>query len=162
MEQLISKKQGLCYAALTLDLLSKMKIKIAPEIFAEQMELPYDLYEQEEVEREYELMKENNKIFNKDISGRANTYIINIFETSTQQKQAVERFCKNSSLELGKIYTAPIGENADKYYELIKDIRNKAMDVLIITIFSIYAMSHEEWAIIVKLCRRNDINIVEI
>ena len=107
-------------------------------------------------------MKENNKIFNKDISGRANTYIINIFETSTQQKQAVERFCKNSSLELGKIYTAPIGENADKYYELIKDIRNKAMDVLIITIFSIYAMSHEEWAIIVKLCRRNDINIVEI
>ena len=132
MEQLISKKQGMCYAALTLDLLYKMKIKITPEIFAEQMKLTYDLYEQDEVEREYELMKENNKIFNKDISGRANTYI------------------------------APIGENADKYYELIKDIRNKAMDVLIITIFSIYAMSHEEWAIIVKLCRRNDINIVEI
>ena len=112
MEQLISKKQGMCYAALTLDLLYKMKIKITPEIFAEQMKLTYDLYEQDEVEREYELMKENNRIFNKDISGRANTYIINIFETSTQQKQAVERFCKNSSLELGTVYTAPIGEHA--------------------------------------------------
>lgn len=162
MEQLISKKQGMCYAALTLDLLYKMKIKITPEIFAEQMKLTYDLYEQDEVEREYELMKENNRIFNKDISGRANTYIINIFETSTQQKQAVERFCKNSSLELGTVYTAPIGENAEMYYKLIRDIRNKAMDVLIITIFSIYAMSHEEWAIVVKLCRRNGINIVEI
>ena len=54
--------------------------KITPEIFAEQMKLTYDLYEQDEVEREYELMKENNKIFNKNISGRANTYIINIFD----------------------------------------------------------------------------------
>ena len=55
-----------------------------------------------------------------------------------------------------------MGENSENFYELIRDIRNKSMDVLIVTIFSIYAMSNKEWAVIVKLCRENEINIVEI
>lgn len=158
----MNKNQAKAYAAITLDLLYKMKITITPEILAKQMNIIYDLYDEEEVEKQYEQMIENNKIFNKNISGRANTYIVNIFDSSTQQKQSIERFCKNSTIELGKVYVTPIGQNTEKFYELIRDIRNKSMDVLIVTVFSIYAMSDQEWAVIVKLCRENEINIVEI
>lgn len=158
----MNRSQGKAYAALTLDLLYKMKITITPEVLAKQMDITYDLYDENQVEKEYEQILENNKIFNKGISGRANTYIVNIFDSATHQKQSIEKFCKSTTVELGKIYVTPPGQNSEKYYELIRDIRNKSMDVLIITIFSLYSMSSEEWAIIVKLCRENEINIVEI
>lgn len=158
----MNKNQGKAYAAITLDLLYKMKITITPEVLAKQMEIVYDLYDEEEVEKQYEQIIENNKIFNKNISGRANAYVVNIFDSSIQQKQTIERFCKNSTIELGKIYVTPTGQNSEKFYELIRDIRNKSMDVLVVTVFSIYAIASKEWAIIVKLCRENEINIVEI
>lgn len=158
----MDRNQGTAYAALALDLLYKMKIRITPEMLAKQMDLTYDLYTLDEVEKEYEQMKENNKTIQKDISGRANCYIINIFDSGSQQKQAIEKFCKNSTLELGKIYITSPGQNSEKLYELIRDIRSKAMDVLIITIFSLYAMDDEERAIIIKLCRKNNINIIEV
>lgn len=158
----MNRNQGKAYAAITLDLLYKMKIKITPEVLADQMNLIYDLYDEDEVETEYKQIIENNKIFNKNISGRANVFIVNIFDSSVQQKNAVERFCKNSTVELGKVYVMPPGENQERFYELVRDIRSKSMDVLIVSLFSIYAMSDREWAIIVKLCRENQINIVEI
>ena len=58
---MITKKQGKAYAAITLDLLYKMKIKTNPEVLAEQMELIYDLYEADEVEDLYSNMVQNNK-----------------------------------------------------------------------------------------------------
>lgn len=158
----MNKNQGKAYAALTLDLLYKMKITITPEVLAKQMDITYDLYTEEQAEKEYQQLLENNTSFNHNINGRANTYIVNIFDSAPYQKQTIEKFCKNTTIELGKIYVTPPGLNSEKYYELIRDIRNKTMDVLIVTIFSLYAMSSEEWAIIVKLCRENDINIVEI
>ena len=39
----MNKEQGIAYAAITLDLLYKMKEKISPEILADQMNLIYDL-----------------------------------------------------------------------------------------------------------------------
>ena len=74
---MITKKQGIAYAAITMDLLYKMKTKINPEILAEQMELIYDLYDPVEVEELYYNMLQNNKILFNNISGRANCYIIN-------------------------------------------------------------------------------------
>ena len=50
----------------------------------------------------------------------------------------------------------------NEYYELIKDIRNKNMDLLIMTVFTILGMSQEERDVIVKLCRKNDIILIEI
>lgn len=158
----MNKNQGKAYAALTLDLLNKMKITITPEVLAKQMDITYDLYDEEQAEKEYQKLMENNTTFTQSINGRANTYIVNIFDSAPHQKLTIEKFCKNTTIELGKIYVTPPGQNSEKYYELIRDIRNKTMDVLIITIFSLYAMSSEEWAVIVKLCRENDINIVEI
>lgn len=158
----MNRDQGKAYAALALDLLNKMKTSITPEVLAKQMDITYDLYNEEQVEHEYKQLLENNKTFNQSINGRANTYIVNIFDSATHQKQTIEKFCKNTTIELGKIYVTQPGQNSEKYYELIRDIRNKSMDVLIVTIFSLYAMSSEEWAVVVKLCRENDINIVEI
>ena len=158
----MNKKQGKAYAVVTLDLLYKMKVTITPELLDKQMGLIYDLYDEEQIEHEYEQIIENNKIINKSISGRANAFIVNIFDSSTNQKQTIEKFCRNTTMELGKIYFTPPGENSAKFYELIKDIRSKSMDVLLVTVFSLYAISTREWAVIVKLCRENGINIVEI
>lgn len=157
----MNKKQGIAYGAITLDLLYKMKIKITPEIFAEQMKIVYDLYDLEEIENEFNNMLENNKILTKSLSGRANCYIVNIFGSAKEQKVAVKRFCGNN-IELGRIYVTPPGENSEKYYELIRDIRNKNMDILFMTIFTILGMSDEERAVIVKLCRKNNITLVEV
>ena len=158
----MNKNQGKAYAALTLDLLNKMKITITPEVLAKQMDITYDLYDEEQAEKEYQKLMEDNTTFTQSINGRANTYIVNIFDSAPHQKQTIEKFCKNTTIKLGKIYVTPPGQNSEKYYELIRDIRNKTMDVLIVTIFSLYAMSSEEWAVVVKLCRENDVNIVEI
>ena len=158
----MNKSQGKAYATITLDLLQKTKLSITPEILAKQMDIIYDIYDEETIEKEYEKMIENNKLFTNNINGKAHSYIVNIFESSLQQKQAIERFCKNTSLELGKIYITPPGANSDRFYELIKDIRSKGMDVLIVSVFSIYAMPDKEWAVIVKLCREYGINIVEV
>ena len=54
---MITKKQGKAYAAITLDLLYKMKIKTNPEVLAEQMELIYNLYEADEVEDLYNFFR---------------------------------------------------------------------------------------------------------
>jgi len=157
----MNKKQAIAYGAITLDLLYKMKVKITPEVFANQMNLIYDLYSLDEIETEYDNMMQNNRILDKNISGRANCYIVNLFDSARQQKEMIEGFC-NRNIQLGRMYITPPGENSDKFYELIKDIRNKSMDILIMTIFTILGMSEEERTLIVKLCRKNNIILIEI
>lgn len=158
---MITKNQGKAYAAITLDLLYKMKVKVNPEVFAEQMNLTYDLYEADEVEDLYKIMINNNKVLLKNISGKANCYIINFHNSSQEQVRLLKKFCGNN-IELGKIYITPPGENTNRYYELIQDIRNKNMDILIMSIFTIYSMSNKEYEIILHLCRENEIFFVEI
>ena len=51
---MITEKQGIAYATITLDLLYKMKVKVNHKNFSEQMRLIYDLYEPDEVEELYE------------------------------------------------------------------------------------------------------------
>ncbi len=158
---MITKKQGKAYAAITLDLLYKMKTKIDPEILSQQMELIYDLYEPKEVEEIYVNMLQNNRILLKNISGRANCYIINSYDSSKKQISMIRRFCSNK-IEIGKMYITPPGENLDSYYQLIKDIRNKNMDILIMNIFTILGMSERELNMVIHLCRENHIIFVEI
>lgn len=158
---MITKKQGKAYAAITLDLLYKMKVKIDPEILSEQMELIYDLYEPSEVEDLYSNMIHNNKIILKNISGRANCYIVNSYDSRKRQLNMIQNFC-GSNIQIGKIYITPPGENGDMYYKLIQDIRNKNMDILIMNIFTILGMSERELNMIIHLCRENNIIFVEI
>ena len=158
---MITKKQGIAYAAITLDLLYKMKIKINPEIIAEQMSLVYDLYDKDEIENLYHNMIHNNKIMHKNISGRANCYVVNYQNSVKIQLDLARKFCGNN-IELGKIYIAPSGENVDKYYELIQDIRNKSMDILLMNVYTILGISEREKNMIIHLCRKNKIVYVEI
>lgn len=157
----MNRSQGKAYAGITLDLLHKMKIKITPEVLSKQMDIVFELYDGEEAEKQYEQIMESNKTPT-NVKGKANAYIVNIFDSNAEQKQMIERFCKKASVEIGKIYVTSPGQNSERLYDLIRDIRNKSMDVLIITVFSIYAMADKEWAVIVKLCRENKINVVEI
>lgn len=158
---MITKKQGKAYAAITLDLLYKMKIKTNPEVLAEQMELIYDLYEADEVEDLYSNMVQNNKILLKNISGRANCYIVNLYDSSKRQMNMIRNFCKKN-VEIGRIYMTPPGENSDTYYKLIQDIRNKNMDILIMNVFTILGMSERELNMVIHLCRENNIIFLEI
>jgi len=158
---MITKKQGKAYAAITLDLLYKMKIKIDPETLSEQMESIYDLYEPNEAEEIYINMLQNNKIFLNNISGRANCYVINSYDSRKKQINMIRKFC-NRNIEIGKMYITPPGENKDTYYELIKDIRNKNMDILIMNIFTILGMSERELNVVIRLCRENNIIFVEV
>ena len=50
---MITRKQGIAYAAITLDLLYKMNVKIEPKTLASQMNLVYDLYKKGEIEKMY-------------------------------------------------------------------------------------------------------------
>lgn len=157
----MNNKQAISYGAITLDLLYKMKIKVTPKIFADQMKIVLDLYDEDEIEQQYDNILENNEIFTKNLSGRANSYIINIYNSAKEQKEMIERYCGNN-IELGRMYITPPGQNSEHYYELIRDIRNKTMDILFMSIFTILAMNEEERAVIVKLCRKNNIIIVEV
>lgn len=158
---MITKKQGKAYASITLDLLYKMKVKVTPESFENQLDLTYDLYDCNEVEDIYKNMKQNNKIINKNMRGKANLYVVNLYNSSKTQIELFRKFCKGN-IEIGKMYITPPGENADNYYELIKDIRNKNMDILLMSIFTILGMSEREIGIIVHLCRENEIMLIEI
>ncbi len=158
---MVTKKQGKAYAVITLDLLYKMKVKIDPETLSEQMELVYDLYEPKEAEEIYTNMLQNNRIFLNSISGRANCYVINSYNSRKKQISAIRKFC-NKNIEIGKMYITPPGENKDTYYELIKDIRNKNMDILIMNIFTILGMSERELNVVIRLCRENNIIFVEV
>lgn len=158
---MFTKNQAKAYATITLDLLYKMKIKITPEIFSDQMDLIFDLYEDTEVEELYINMLQNNKTLLSNIKGRANCYIVNIHNSAKAQAEMVRRFC-NNNIELGKVYITSPGENADKYYELIQDIRNKEMEILMINIYTILGMSEREMGVIIHLCRENNIILVEI
>ena len=129
---MITEKQGIAYATITLDLLYKMKIKVNHKNFSEQMKLIYDLYEPDEVEELYENIERNNKIIEKAISGKANCYIVNSYNSREKQMKIVRKFCKDR-IELGRIYISTPGENTDAYYKLIQDIRNKNMDILLIS-----------------------------
>ena len=60
------------------------------------------------------------------------------------------------------MYITPPGENLDTYYQLIKDIRNKNMDILVMNIFTILGMSERELNMVIHLCRENNIIFVEI
>ncbi len=134
---MITKTQAKAYASISLDLLYKMKTKVSPEILSDQMDLAFDLYESDEIEELYKNMIHNNSIINSNLSGKAYTYIVNFCDTVNNQLEMIRKFCK-SNIEIGKIFITPPGENADKYYELIKEIRNKNLDILIINIFTIY------------------------
>lgn len=158
---MITKKQGKAYAAITLDLLYKMKVKINPEILSKQMELIYDLYEPKEVEKIYINMLQNNKIIHKSVRGRANCYIINSYNSINEQTKRIKEFCSNK-IELGKMYITEPGENVDIYYKLIQDIRNKSMDLLIMNIFTILGMSEKELDVVIHLCRKNQITFIEV
>ena len=158
---MITKKQGKAYAAITLDLLYKMKVKINPQLLSTQMELVYDLYEPKKVEEIYINMLQNNKIVHKSVRGRANCYIINSYNSINKQTERIKEFCSNK-IELGKMYITGPGENVDTYYKLIQDIRNKNMDLLIMNIFTILGMSEKELSAIIHLCRKNQITFVEI
>lgn len=158
----MNEKQGIAYAAITLDLLYKMKVKISPEILAEQMDLIYDLYNLDEIEAEYEKLIKTNRTILKKTKGRVGAYIINLYDSSKDQIKNIEKFCFKHRLNLGRVYITKEGFNSEKYYELIRDIRNKEIDVLVITIFTLIGMSVEEYAILVKVCRINDVNIIEV
>ena len=158
---MFTKKQGIAYATITLDLLYKMRVKISTESFAEQMRLIYDLYEPEEVVDLYENIKRNNKVIEQSISGKANCYIVNSYNSREKQMNMIRNFCKDR-VELGKVYISTPGENTDAYYKLIQDIRNKNMDILLMNVFTILGMSERELAMIIHLCRENDITFVEI
>ena len=158
----MNKEQGIAYAAITLDLLYKMKEKISPEILADQMNLIYDLYDLDEIEAEYEKYKKSNKTIFRRNKGRVGSYIINLYDSSKDQIKNVEKFCFKHRLNLGRIYITRPGVNSEKYYELIRDIRNREIDVLIITIFTLIGMSVEEYAVLVKICRINNVNIIEV
>lgn len=159
----MDKNKGKAYAAIALETLFNSKKTVNVKNLSKQMDIAYDLYEEDEVEYFYnKVLKKEEESFPDKIEGNVNCYIVNVFESSTHQRESIERFCKSSNINLRKIYIAPTGRNTDKFYELVKDIRAKAFDILIVTIFSIYAIPDEEWAIIVKLCRQNDINIIEI
>lgn len=158
----MNEYQGKAYAAITLDLLYKMKVKVSPEILAEQMDLIYDLYDFDEIEQEYEKLIKTNKTIFRNTKGRVGGYIVNLYDSSLEQIKNIEKFCFKHKLTLGRLYVTRPGENSEKYYELIRDIRNKEIDVLIITIFSLLGMSVEEYAILVKICRINKVNIIEV
>ena len=158
---MFTKKQGIAYATITLDLLYKMRVKISTESFAEQMRLIYDLYEPEEVVELYENIKRNNKVIEQSISGKANCYIVNSYNSREKQMNMIRNFCKDR-VELGKVYISTIGENTDAYYKLIQDIRNKNMDILLMNIFTIFGMSERELSMVIHLCRENEITFVEI
>jgi len=158
---MITKNEAKAYAGFTLDLLYKMKIKITPTILEEQMDLIYDVYEPYEIEELYNNMKESNKILYKNISGNAYCYIINSFNSSKQQIELIKKFC-GTNIEIGKIYISPPGENTEHYYKLIKDIRNKEMDILFMNIYTILSMSERERSMIVHLCRENNIFFIEV
>ncbi len=158
---MFTKKQGIAYATITLDLLYKMRVKISTESFAEQMRLIYDLYEPEEVVDLYENIKRNNKVIEQSISGKANCYIVNSYNSREKQMNMIRNFCKDR-VELGKVYISTPGENTDAYYKLIQDIRNKNMDILLMNIFTIFGMSERELSMVIHLCRENEITFVEI
>lgn len=158
----MNEYQGKAYAAITLDLLYKMKVKVSPEVLAEQMDLIYDLYDFGEIEQEYEKLIKTNKTIFRNTKGRVGGYIVNLYDSSLEQIKNIEKFCFKHKLTLGRLYVTRPGENSEKYYELIRDIRNKEIDVLIITIFSLLGMSVEEYAILVKICRINNVNIIEV
>ncbi|MBE5820808.1 MAG: hypothetical protein E7310_08440 [Clostridiales bacterium] len=158
----MNKEQGIAYAAITLDLLYKMKEKISPEILADQMNLIYDLYDLDEIEAEYENYKKSNKTIFRRNKGKVGSYIINLYDSSKDQIKNVEKFCFKHRLNLGRIYITKPGLNSEKYYELIRDIRNREIDVLVITIFTLMGMSVEEYAVLVKICRINNVNIIEV
>ena len=158
---MITKQQAKAYAAVTLDLLYKMKLKVSPEILAEQLKLTYDLYDSDEIEEIYNNMIQNNRIIINNTKGKANFYVVDIYKSSKTQIELYRKFCKNN-IEMGKIYISTPGENADNYYELIKDIRNKNMDMLIMSVFTILGMSERERSMIVHLCRENKILFLEI
>lgn len=158
----MNKDQGIAYAAITLDLLYKMKEKISPKILADQMNLIYDLYDLDEIEEEYENYKKSNKTIFRRNKGRVGSYIINLYDSSKDQIKNVEKFCFKHRLNLGRLYITRPGVNSEKYYELIRDIRNKEIDVLVITIFTLMGMSVEEYAILIKICRINNVNIIEV
>ena len=157
----MNKKQAKAYAAVTLDLLYKINVKVTPMILADQMDLIYDLYDLDEIMQKYERLG-NNKVCVNSISGKANCYIINAFSTVEKQKKRFTEFCENTNLKIGKIYVTNARENSEIFYHLIRDIRNKEMEVLILNIYTYYSMSEEELAVIIRLCRKNNINIVEI
>ena len=158
---MITEKQGIAYATITLDLLYKMKVKVNHKNFSEQMKLIYDLYEPEEVVELYENIKRNNKVIEQSISGKATCYIVNSYNSREKQMNMIRNFCKDR-VELGKVYISTPGENTDAYYKLIQDIRNKNMDILLMNIFTIFGMSERELSIVIHLCRENEITFVEI
>lgn len=158
----MNENQVKAYAAITLNLLYKMKVKVSPEVLTEQMDLVFDLYDPEEIEAEYNKLINSNRIILRKNNSRVGSYIIDVFNSANEQLNTIDEFCKKHKMLLKKIFIAPPGINQEKYYELIRDIRNKEIDVLIIAGLTILGFSTEEYAVLVKLCRKHDVNIIEI
>lgn len=158
----MNENQAKAYAAITLNLLYKMKVKVSPEVLTEQMDLVFDLYDPEEVENEYNKLINSNRIISRKNNSRVGSYIIDVFNSANEQLNTIDEFCKKHKMLIKKIFIAPPGINQEKYYEMIRDIRNKEIDVLIVAGLTILGFSTEEYAVLVKLCRKHDVNIIEI
>ena len=158
----MNEDQAKAYAAITLNLLYKMKVKVSPEVLAEQMTLVFDLYDPEEVEAEYDKLIKANRIMLRKNNSRVGSYIIDVFNSANEQLNTIDEFCKKHKMLIKKIFIAPPGINQEKYYELIRDIRNKEIDVLIVAGLTILGISTEEYAVLVKICRKYEVNLIEI
>ncbi len=158
----MNKNQAKAYAAVTLDILHKINVKITPKILAEEMDLIYDLYDLDEILEEYDKLDGINSGKKENISGIASCYIINGLGTEELQKNSFNVFCKNKKLTVGEIYITNEKENSEVFYHLVKDIRDRKMNILFLNIYTYYLLTEEELAAITKLCRKNNIIIVEI
>lgn len=158
----MNENQAKAYGAITLNLLYKMKVKVTPEALADQMTLVFDLYDPEEVEKEYMKLINSNKVMLRKNNSRVGTYIIDVFNSAKEQLNTIDEFCKKQKMLIKKIFIAPPGINQEKYYELIRDIRNKEIDVLIVAGLTILGISTEEYAVLVKICRKYEVNLIEI
>lgn len=92
---------------------------------------------------------------------KANYYIVNIQNSLNKQMEMANRYCKDT-ISIQKTYIDIPDKNDENYYQLVKDIKEKNMQILMINIYTILGLSKRELSIIVRLCRENDIILIEI
>lgn len=96
-----------------------------------------------------------------ETKGKVSCFIVNINNSINRQTKMVRHFCKDK-LIIEKIYVIDPGDTPKKYYELIKDIKNKSMDILLINIFTFLGLSEKETGTIINLCREYEITVIEV
>ncbi len=161
--QVYTRQNAIDYATITLSLMIKTKIKATPKNIATQMDLVFDLYDIEDLEEQRNKIMKEDRLFHNMQGKRVGYYMIDIFNSLNKQEEIIEKFCSNSELKLVRKYISPIGKQTDEFYEIINDIRNKNIDILVINVFSLYAIQdNEDKKSIVKQCRKNGIHFIEI